>query len=69
MLVEEDAVVDDIGADVSIDGRPNVAGGGEPRRSCRVEKSRICTDDDACDDDDAGAARSPVLLATTLPAL
>jgi hypothetical protein len=33
MLVEEDAVVDDIGADVSIDGRPNVAGDGEPRRS------------------------------------
>jgi hypothetical protein len=63
MLVEEDI---DIDADVSIGGRPNVEGG-EARRSCRVEKSRICTDDDdACDDDD-GAARSPVLLATTLP--
>ena len=61
MLGEEDAVVEDIDADVRIDGRPNDAGGGEPRRSCRVEKSRICTDD--------SAAGSPVLLATTLPPL
>ena len=68
MLVEEDAVVDDIDADVSIGGRPNVAGCREPQRSCRVEKSRICTDDDACaNDDGAGATRSPMLLATTLP--